>query len=184
MSQNHNTPDQDSSDTPKASLLSLVLAFVVPAALIAALVIFVKPSDTAPAEEKPLTPEAVAERIKPVGTVEVKATASVPGGASGEDVFKAVCSACHTSGALGAPKYGDAAAWGPRIGQGLEALWNSAMNGKNNMPAQGKGEFTGDEIKRAVVYMANAGGATFEAPPVPAAEAASDAAPAEAASAP
>jgi hypothetical protein len=51
------------------------------------------------------------------------------------------------------------------------------MKGKNAMPPQGGGEYADIEIKRAVAYMANAGGAKFEMPAAPAA-AASDAAPA------
>jgi cytochrome c5 len=72
---------------------------------------------------------------------------------------------------LGSPKFGDAAAWAPRIKTGFDALWNSAMKGKNAMPAQGGGDQADLEIARAVVYMANAGGAKFDEPKVPAAAA-------------
>ena len=41
---------------------------------------------------------------------------------TGEQVFAAQCTACHTAGALGAPKFGDAAAWAPRIKTGFDAL--------------------------------------------------------------
>ena len=64
---------------------------------------------------------------------------------------------CHAAGVLGAPKLGDAAAWGPRIKTGVEALLNSALKGKGGMAAQGGGEFSDFEIHRAVVYLANAG---------------------------
>ena len=69
---------------------------------------------------------------------------------------------------LGAPKFGDAAAWGPRIKTGFDALLNSALKGKNAMTAQGGGAFSDYEVARAVVYMANAGGAKFDEPKAPA----------------
>ena len=78
----------------------------------------------------------------------------------------------------------DAAAWTARISQGVEALYHAALKGKNAMPPQGGGDFNDDEIKRAVVYMANAGGAKFTAPPVVAAAASGADAAASAASAP
>jgi cytochrome c5 len=90
---------------------------------------------------------------------------------TGEQVFAAQCSACHTAGLVGAPKFGDAAAWAPRIKTGYAALLNSALKGKNAMPAQGGGELSETEIGRAVVYMANQGGAKFEEPKAPAASA-------------
>ena len=80
---------------------------------------------------------------------------------TGEQVFTAQCSACHATGAAGAPKFGDSAAWGPRIGAGYAALLNSALKGKNAMGPQGGGDFSDLEIGRAVVYMANKGGASF-----------------------
>ena len=79
---------------------------------------------------------------------------------------------CHTSGAAGAPKVGDAAAWAPRIKTGYDALLNSALKGKGAMGAQGGGDYSDLEIGRAVVYMANKGGAKFAEPAAPAAPAA------------
>ena len=91
---------------------------------------------------------------------------------SGEDVFKAQCIACHGTGAAGSPKYQDKAAWGARIGKGYAALLTSALKGKGNMGAQGGGDFDDVEVGRAVVFMANAGGAKFAVPDRPAAPAA------------
>ena len=98
--------------------------------------------------------------------------------ASGEDVYKAQCSACHATGVSGAPKFGDAAAWGPRLGQGYDALLHSALKGKNAMAPQGGGNFSDLEIGRAVVYMANHGGGQLAEPAVPASDAAPAAEPA------
>ena len=90
---------------------------------------------------------------------------------TGQQVFEAQCTACHTAGALGAPKFGDLAAWVARNKTGYEALLNSALKGKNAMTAQGGGDFSDFEIGRAVVYMANKGGAKFDEPKAPAAAA-------------
>ena len=115
-------------------------------------------------------PAAVLSRIQKVGSVTVRD--NTPHAArSGEEVFKASCTACHTSGALGSPKFGDAAAWAPRIATGYAALLQSALKGKNSMPAQGGGAFDELEVGRAVVYMANAGGAKFAEPKAAAASA-------------
>ena len=74
---------------------------------------------------------------------------------SGKEVFNSVCTACHSTGAAGAPKVGDKAAWEPRIKQGLDALLNVAMNGKGAMPARGGNpSVTDDELKAAIQYMA------------------------------
>lgn len=105
---------------------------------------------------------AIAERIQKVGAVEIRDANRVM--KTGEQVFQAQCTACHTAGALGAPKFGDAGAWGPRVKNGFEALLQSALKGKGNMGAQGGGSFDDFEIARAVVYMANAGGAKFAEP--------------------
>ncbi len=80
---------------------------------------------------------------------------------SGADVFKTRCAACHATGVLGAPKWGDHAAWAPRIPTGLDALTQSAIKGKNAMPAQGGRDLSDAEIRSGVIYMANAGGAHF-----------------------
>ena len=48
---------------------------------------------------------------------------------SGEALYNKACVACHAAGVAGAPKFGDKAAWGPRIGLGLEALTASAACG-------------------------------------------------------
>ena len=103
--------------------------------------------------------------------VEVKDASDVASLKTGEQVFAAQCTACHTAGALGAPKLGDADAWGPRIKSGFDALLHSALAGKGQMPPQGGGDFTDFEIARAVVYMANKGGAKFAEPAAPAAAA-------------
>jgi cytochrome c5 len=164
MSQEPLTHDEGPIRTPKQLIVAVALAFIVPIAIIVLLVSYVSSASKESAGSDALQAEAVAKRIMPVATVQVKAAAAVAGAATGEDVYKGQCAACHEAGTLGAPKLGDAAAWGPRIAQGLETLWDHAMKGKGAMPPQAGGDFNGDEIKRAVVYLANSGGAKFTAP--------------------
>ena len=140
---------------PKQLLLAVFFSFVVPVFAIIGLVYFVT-SDKKPAAGAVNLEKAVAARIQKVGAVEIRdANRQLK---TGEEVFKAQCTACHTAGAAGAPKFGDAAAWAPSIKTGYEALLNSALKGKGAMGAQGGGDFETLEIGRAVVYMANAGG--------------------------
>ena len=183
MSQEPNSHDEGPIQTPQQLILAIVLSFVVPVAIIALLVVYVTSGSKDAAGSNALTPESVAQRIMPVGSVEIKLATAAAGARTGEEVYKAQCASCHAAGALGAPKFGDAAAWAPRIGQGADALYAGALNGKNAMPKQGGGDFSDDEIKRAVVHMANAGGAKFEAPAAAAGGAASGAAAAPAADA-
>ena len=72
----------------------------------------------------------------------------------GEKTFNAICTGCHSTGALGAPKLGDKAAWAPRIAQGMEVLYNSALKGKNSMPAKGGNPSLSDaDVKATVDYI-------------------------------
>lgn len=160
--------------TPKQLAWAVFFSFVVPIVVIILLANYVSTSAKPAAGTGALEGQALAERIARVGQVAVKDANDAAALATGEKVFQAQCSACHASGAAGAPKFGDAAAWGPRIKQGVEALLNSALKGKGAMGPQGGGDFSDFEIHRAVVYMANAGGAKFEEPkaPAPAASAA------------
>ena len=110
--------------------------------------------------------ELAAKLTQPVASVVLAAApAAAPGSRSGEEIYKAVCGACHASGAAGAPKAGDKAAWGPRLGAGLAGLVKSATNGKNAMPAKGgAADLTETELTRAVVFLANQAGAGFKEP--------------------
>jgi cytochrome c5 len=168
--------------TPKQLAWTVVLSFLVPIAVIVLLVSFVDLGiKTSPGSDG-LGPAAVAERIKPVGHVEVKDVTDAASMKTGNQVYAAQCAACHAAGVAGSPKFGDAAAWAPRIGQGYEALLTSALKGKGAMGAQGGGDFSDFEIGRAVVYMVNQGGGKLAEPAMPAASAATaDAAPAAAA---
>jgi cytochrome c5 len=85
---------------------------------------------------------------------------------SGEDVFDVVCAACHASGARGAPRIGDRAAWAKRANQGLSTLTRHALDGIRNMPAHGGDASLSDVmIRRAIVYMVNSSGGKWIEPP-------------------
>ncbi|HXS51605.1 MAG TPA: c-type cytochrome [Usitatibacter sp.] len=76
------------------------------------------------------------------------------GNAAGKKTFDAVCTACHSAGVLGAPKFGDKAAWAPRIAQGKNTLYNAALHGLRAMPAKGGNASLSDaDVKAAVDYM-------------------------------
>lgn len=164
--------------TPAQLLWTSFFAFVAPIFIIIGLVYFVTSGDK-PAAGAVDMELAIAQRIQPVGSVELR-DANRPLQA-GDAVYKAQCAACHEAGVAGAPKFGDAGAWAARIGTGYEALLNSVLKGKGAMGAQGGGAFSDVEIGRAVVHIANAGGANFTEPQAPAAEEAAAAEPAAAA---
>jgi cytochrome c5 len=151
--------------TPAQLLWTSFFSFVAPIFIIIGLVYYVT-SDDKPAAGA-VDPElATAIRIQRIGSVELR-DANRPL-QSGEAVYTAQCAACHAAGVVGAPKFGDAGAWAARIGQGYDALLTSALKGKGAMAAQGGGAFSDVEIGRAVVHMANAGGAKFAEPAAPA----------------
>ncbi len=179
----HDGPHEGPIKTPKQLIVAVVASFVVPIAAIVLLVSYVSESPRPAAGSEGLGEEAVARRIQPIGRIEVKDVSDPAALKTGEQVFAAVCTACHTAGVAGAPKFGDAEAWAPRIKTGYEALLNSALKGKNAMTAQGGGDYSDLEIGRAVVYMANKGGAKFDEPKAGAPTAATDAASAPAAAA-
>ena len=110
--------------------------------------------------------EAIAERIKPVGQVciagqqcqgvETVATAAAGAARSADDIIARHCTACHTSGLLGAPKIGDTAAWKERADHqgGLDGILAAAINGINAMPPKGTcGDCSDDELRAAIQKM-------------------------------
>ena len=84
---------------------------------------------------------------------------------SGADVYETVCSECHCSGKLDAPRLGDRKRWGKLVREGLDDLVPAALRGIRKMPALGGNQQLSDlEVARAVVFMANAGGGKFAEP--------------------
>ena len=167
----HDAPHEGPIKTPKQLIWAVFFSFVVPIIAIILLVNFVASAIKPAAGSDGLGAEAVAMRLQPVGHVEIKDASDVASLKTGEQVYTAQCSACHGTGAAGAPKLGDEAAWAPRVKTGYDALLHSALAGKGAMGAQGGGDFSDFEVARAVVYMANKGGGKLEEPKAPAAAA-------------
>ncbi|MFZ6843593.1 c-type cytochrome [Undibacterium sp. RuTC16W] len=164
--------------TPKQLIVAIAAGFIVPIIIIVLLVKFVSSDNKVGAGSDALTPEAIAARIHPVADdgFTFKDASGPKQLQSGEAVYKAICSACHDSGAAGAPKFGDAGAWSARIAQGYDKVVEHAILGLRAMPAKGGNPDLDDvEVARAVVHMANAGGAKFKEPEVKAAPAAASA---------
>ena len=116
----------------------------------------------APAAEKaaaaPVAPKAAAAPVPTkaaAAPVAAKAAAApAAGNAEGKKIFETTCIVCHGTGVAGAPKAGDKAAWAPRLKTGMNALYTSALNGKNAMPPRGGNNALSDaEVKAAVDYL-------------------------------
>lgn len=118
----------------------------------------------------PASKAAVADRIAPVAKVAVagrdnsalapvqQAEAAPQEDLAGEAVYNMACVACHGAGVAGAPKHGDAAAWGPRIAQGAATLNMHAIKGfQGNAgfmpPKGGRADLSDQSIINAVEYM-------------------------------
>lgn len=117
---------------------------------------------TAQAEDKAAANTAPAGQVckqgEPCATA---AAASTGGGAkSGEQVYNTACMSCHATGAAGAPKVGDAAAWETRLAaRNKDGLYNSSIKGFNGMPAKGLCfACSDDELKAAVDFMLSKSG--------------------------
>ena len=169
MSHDHSAADHDAHAAPSHSLTKKILTagmlLGVPVVMVLGLVsdYLVKDKGIAPAS---MTEEAVMSRIQKVGSLTLGSAKREL--KTGEEVYKAQCITCHAAGVVGAPKFGDAAAWAPRVATGYDTLLTSVLKGKGAMAAQGGGSFSEYEIGRALVYMANAGGAKFNEPKAPA----------------
>lgn len=72
---------------------------------------------------------------------------------AGKKLYESACLACHGSGVMGAPKFGDKAAWAPRIKQGTAVLHQNAIAGIRMMPPKGGSAASEEEVKAAVDYM-------------------------------
>ena len=77
--------------------------------------------------------------------------------ADGKSVYDSTCVACHATGVANAPKFGDKAAWAPRIKTGLDTLVATALKGKGAMPPKGGNMALSDaDVKAGVEFMVNA----------------------------
>lgn len=159
--------------TPQEVIISVVAGLLAPLLAIVLIIQLVlgiqhkhQPDASSAADQK-----ATLERIKPFAQLAAVDANAPKVEKSGKEVFEAVCTTCHTPGALGAPKFGNKGDWGPRISQGYDTLIKHATEGIRQMPPRGgDSDLSDTEVARAVAYMANAGGAKFKEPAAPAAQ--------------
>lgn len=124
-------------------------------------------------EPNPVAQAAVEQRLRPVGGVYAGSTGAAAAAAAqaaaaaaaagqvaydgtldGAVIYAALCGACHTSGAGGAPKL-ERAAWTARIAQGADLMHKHAIEGYQGaagiMPAKGGNPSLTDEQVIATV---------------------------------
>ncbi|CAH2902081.1 MAG: Cytochrome c5 [uncultured Paraburkholderia sp.] len=169
--------------TPGQLIAAVIAGFAVPIVIIVLLAYYVDNSTRTGAGTDSLSEAEVTSRIKPIAQVETRDANAPRVYKTGEEVYKAVCSACHASGAAGAPKFTNTADWASRISQGFDTLLHTALSGKGAMPPRGgtsPDDYSDFEIARAVAYMANNSGASFPEPAQPASGAAAASGAAEA----
>ena len=161
--------------TPKQLVAAVAGFFLVTVIGIILLVSFVTTKQLTGEGSDSQDPAVVAARLRPVADngFTLKDSSAPKQLQSAEVVYTNICAACHTTGAAGSPKLGDASAWSARIAQGYDTLLKHAIEGIRAMPAKGGNpDLDNVEVARAVVYMANKSGASFKEPAVPAAGAA------------
>jgi cytochrome c5 len=84
---------------------------------------------------------------------------------SGENTYKQVCVACHGTGVLNAPKFGDKAKWAPLIAEGQVTLTAHAYVGVRAMPPKGGNpNLSIEAFSDALVYMVNNSGGNWKSP--------------------
>lgn len=147
---------------------SVILAFALPMLVVVLAVVVVAVSRKG-SQDGSMADEAIEQRIAPVAGFKFTDSAGASKAPrTGEELYKTACVACHGTGAAGAPKTGDAAAWGPRIARGYDDVLKVATAGKGAMPPKGGVADASDfEFARAVVYLANQAGARFKEPAAP-----------------
>lgn len=131
-----------------------------------------------PTEQTNTQARAAAERIMPVGAdyagstgraaMQAQAAEAAKAAASqvayggttdGKTIFDHLCTTCHSTGAAGAPKITDKAAWAPRIAEGIDTLVKHAIDGYtgpdgNHMPAKGGNPaLTDKQVEATVKWM-------------------------------
>ena len=181
MSQHHTDAVEENIETHPVKLAVVLIIAIVLLASFAAC------THEVGADSKATSPVETAMRIAPVARLVVEeagapASASTPAGAApvktataalpakiaaatpaaamadGTATYSQACGVCHATAVAGAPKFGDKAAWAPRIAQGSATLHDHAIKGYQGkagmMPAKGGNAALGDaDVKAAADYM-------------------------------
>ncbi|WP_146907711.1 c-type cytochrome [Arenimonas daejeonensis] len=127
-------------------------------------------------EPNPVAERATEQRLQPVGVVYAGSTGAAAQAAAkaaaaaaaagqvaydgtldGSVIYAALCGACHTAGAGGAPKL-EKAAWAARIAQGMDTMNKHAIEGFQGsagiMPAKGGNpSLTDEQVVATVQWM-------------------------------
>jgi cytochrome c5 len=168
--------------TPQEVIISVVAGLLAPLLaifLVVQLVLSIQ-EDHKPDTSSEAAQKATLKRIKPFAQLAALDANAPRVEKAGQEVYDAVCSSCHSSGALGAPKFDSRGDWAGRLGQGYDTLVKHAIEGIRQMPPRGGDSDLSDiEVARAVAYMANSAGAKFKEPAAPAPAAPAPAAPAK-----
>lgn len=167
--------------TPQEFIVAVVAGLLAPLLAIFLIVMLVLgiQKEHKPDASDETAQNATVSRIQPVAQLAAVDANAPKVEKSGQEVYDAVCIACHGSGALGAPKLNAKGDWSNRLGQGYDTLVKHAIEGIRQMPPRGGASDLSDaEVARAVAYLANSAGANFKAPEAAAAAAPAAAAPA------
>ena len=109
--------------------------------------------------------ELQASRLAPVGQLTVGAPAAAAVADAGSTApaaafnakgeYDKICAACHGSGLMGAPKFGDTAAWQARLDKhgSLDALVKQGIQGLGSMPPKGGAGISDEQFHDVVVYL-------------------------------
>jgi len=153
--------------TPQEIIISVLAGLLAPLLaifLIVQLVLGIQ-DDHKPDTSSEAAQKATLARIKPFAQLAALDANAPRVEKSGQEVYDAVCTSCHGSGALGAPRFDNKGDWAGRLGQGYDTLVKHAIEGIRQMPPRGgDGDLSDVEVARAVAYMANSAGAKFQAP--------------------
>ena len=102
-----------------------------------------------------VTPEAALAAPRASAAGEASPVAVKSDLAHGQQIYRQTCAFCHDKGIAGAPIIGEAGTWSPRLAQGMATLYDSALRGKNAMPAKGGNPSLADaDVRAAVDYLA------------------------------
>jgi cytochrome c5 len=108
----------------------------------------------APAAPAPATAAAPVVSAAVPAAAPVAAATPANQAADGKKIYESTCTVCHGAGVAGAPRFGDKAAWAPRLATGINTLYKTALAGKGAMPAKGGNtSLTDADVKAGVDYM-------------------------------
>lgn len=100
-----------------------------------------------------------------VGAVVGVLALPLPGQASGEDTFKAVCATCHAQAFPKAPQVGNQRQWAPLIREGQVILTAHGYVGVRGMPPKGgQPDLSVQAFAEALNHMVNQSGGQWKTP--------------------